>query len=135
MVIGSAIVLTAFGVSAGLTYGLSIGNVGYELPRVLAATLAYLPAVWVVGGITMALYGLVPRLSFVSWGALGAFILVELIGETLQVNQSILNISPFNHVPNVLVSEVSVLPLVSLTVAALILAIVGLIGFQRRSIG
>lgn len=70
-----------------------------------------------------------------SWGALGAFILVELIGETLQVNQSILNISPFNHVPNVLVSEVSVLPLVSLTVAALILAIVGLIGFQRRSIG
>ena len=51
------------------------------------------------------------------------------------MNQSILNISPFNHVPNVLVSEVSVLPLVSLTVAALILAIVGLIGFQRRSIG
>jgi len=32
-------VLTAFAVPAGLTYGLSTGNVGYELPRVLVATL------------------------------------------------------------------------------------------------
>ena len=135
MVIGSAVVLAAFGLPAGLTYGLSTGNVGYELPRVLVAALAYLPAVLVVVGITMALYGLVSRLSFVSWGALGAFILVELIGETLQVSQSILNISPFNHVPTVLVSGVSLMPLVSLTFVALVLTIVGLVGFQRRSIG
>jgi ABC-2 type transport system permease protein len=109
--------------------------VGYELPRVLVATLAYLPAVWVVAGIAMALYGLVPRLSFVSWGALGAFVLVELIGETLQVSQSVLNISPFNHVPKVLVSGVSSMPLVLLTLLALVLIIAGLVGFQRRSIG
>ena len=73
VVIGSAVLLAAFGLPAGLAYGLSTGNVGYELPRVLVATLTYLPAVWVVAGIAMALYGLVPRLSFVSWGALGAF--------------------------------------------------------------
>jgi len=83
----------------------------------------------------MALYGLVPRLSFVSWGALGAFVLVELIGETLQVSQSVLNISPFNHVPKVLVSGVSLMPLVALTLLALVLVIAGLVGFQRRSIG
>jgi len=135
VVIGTAVVLAAFGLPAGLAYGLSTGNVGYELPRVLVAALVYLPAVWVVAGIAMALYGLVPRLAFVSWGVLGAFLLVELIGETLHASQSILNISPFNHVPAVLVSGVSVVPLVSLTLAALILTIVGLIGFQRRSIG
>jgi len=135
VVIGSAVALAAFGLPAGLTYGLSTGNVGYELPRVLVAALAYLPAVLVVVGLTMVLYGLVPRLSFVSWGVLGAFILVELIGETLQVSQSILNISPFNHVPTVLVSGVSLIPLVSLTLVALVLTIVGLVGFQRRSIG
>jgi len=133
--IGSVVVLTAFGLLAGLTYGLSTGNVGYELPRMLVATLAYLPAIWVVAGIAMALYGLVPRLSFVSWGALGAFILVELIGETLQVSQSILNLSPFNQVPKVLVSGVSLMPLVSLTLLAFVLIIAGLVGFQRRSIG
>ena len=135
MVIGSAVLLAAFGLPAGLAYGLSTGNVGYELPRVLVATLAYLPAVWVVAGIATALYGLVPRLSFVSWGALGAFVLVELIGETLQVSQSVLNISPFNHVPKVLVSGVSLMPLVLLTLLALVLIIAGLVGFQRRSIG
>jgi len=133
--IGSVVVLMAFGLLAGLTYGLSTGNVGYELPRMLVATLAYLPAIWVVAGIAMALYGLVPRLSFVSWGALGAFILVELIGETLQVSQSILNLSPFNQVPKVLVSGVSLMPLVSLTLLAFVLIIAGLVGFQRRSIG
>jgi ABC-2 type transport system permease protein len=135
MVIGSAVVLAAFGLSAGLTYGLSTGNVGYELPRMLVATLAYLPAVWVVAGIAMALYGLVPRLSFMSWGVLGAFVLLELIGETLKVSQSILNLSPFNRVPAFLISGVSVMPLVWLTILALVLTIVGLIGFQHRSIG
>jgi len=89
----------------------------------------------VVAGIAMALYGLVPRLSFVSWGVLGAFVLLELIGETLKVSQSILNLSPFNRVPAVLVSGVSVMPLVWLTILALVLTIVGLIGFQHRSIG
>lgn len=135
VVIGSVVVLVAFGLPAGLTYGLSTGNVGYELSRVLVATLAYLPAVWVIAGIAMALYGLVPRLSFVSWGALGAFIGVELIGETLQVSQSILDISPFNHVPKVLNSGVSLMPLVSLILLALALTIAGLFGFQHRNIG
>jgi putative exporter of polyketide antibiotics len=38
-------------------------------------------------------------------------------------------------VPAVLVSGVSVMPLVSLALVALTLNIAGLIGFQRRSIG
>ena len=135
MVIGSAVVLAAFGLSAGLTYGLSAGNVGYELPRIVVATLAYLPAVWVLGGIAMAFYGIIPRFALLSWGVLGAFIGLEIVGETLQVSQSILDISPFAHVPAVLVSGVSVMPLVSLALVALALIIAGLIGFQRRSIG
>ncbi|MGB9370757.1 MAG: ABC transporter permease [Halobacteriota archaeon] len=135
VVIGSVVVLAAFGLSAGLTYGLSSGNVGYELPRMLVATLAYLPAVWVVAGIAMAFYGIIPRFALLSWGVLGAFIGLEIVGETLQMSQSILDLSPFHRVPAVLVSGVSVTPLVSLTLVALVLTIAGLFGFQRRSIG
>jgi len=135
VIIGSALVLVAFGLPAGLTYGLSAGNMAYELPRLLVATMVYLPAIWVLAGIAMALYGLVPRFSFVSWGALGAFIGVEVIGELLKVSQSVLNISPFKHVPAVLVSGLSATPLISLTFVALALIVVGLIGFQHRSIG
>jgi ABC-2 type transport system permease protein len=133
--LGTAVVLAAFGMSAGLAYGLSTGNVGYELPRVLAATLAYLPAIWVLAGIAVALYGLIPRFTFLSWGALLGVILIELFGTILKVNQSILNISPFTHVPQVLVGEVSFMPLIWLSVVAFILIVTGLIGFQRRSIG
>jgi ABC-2 type transport system permease protein len=133
--VGTVIVLAAVGLPAGLAYGLSTGNVGYELPRVLAASMVFLPAIWVMAGIAVALYGLIPRFTFVSWGALLGVILIGVLGPSLQVSQSIMNISPFTHVPAVLVSGVSVMPLVSLTLAALILTIVGLIGFQRRGIG
>jgi ABC-2 type transport system permease protein len=137
MMIGSALVLVAFGLPAGLTYGLSAGNVAYELPRLLVATMVYLPAIWVVAGIAMALYGLAPRLSFVSWGALVTFVGVELIGGLLNTSQAVLNISPFRHVPAVLASGLSgsAQPLVSLTFVAVALFTIGLMGFRHRSIG
>jgi len=97
--------------------------------------MAYLPAIWVMTGIAMALYGLMPRFTFVSWGALLAFIVIELVGEPLHVSQSILNISPFTHVPKVLISGVSLTPLISLVVVALVLTVAGLLGFQHRNVG
>lgn len=135
VMIGSALVLVAFGLPAGITYGLSVGNMAYNLSRLLIATMVYLPAIWVMAGIAMALYGLAPRLSFVSWGALGAFIGVELIGGLLKTSQSVLYISPFKHVPAVLASGLSAKPLVSLTFVALALITIGLVGFRHRSIG
>ncbi len=133
-VVGSAVVLAAFSVPAGLTYGLSVGNVGYELPRVLAAVMAYLPAILVMAGIAMALYGLTPRLTFLSWGALLGIIVIELLGELLQIGQSIQDVSPFTHVPKVLVSEFSATSLILLIAVALVLMVTGIIGFQRRNI-
>ena len=133
--VGTVIVLAAVGLPAGLAYGLSTGNVGYELPRVLAASMVFLPAIWVMAGIAVALYGLIPRFTFVSWGALLGVILIGVVGPSLQVSQSIMNISPFTHVPAVLVSGVSVMPLIWLAVVAFALTVTGLIGLQRRSIG
>jgi ABC-2 type transport system permease protein len=77
----------------------------------------------------------IPRLTFLSWGALLGFIVIELLAELLQIGQSIQNISPFTHVPKVLVSEFSSTPLILLTIAALALVVTGLLGFKRRSIG
>jgi ABC-2 type transport system permease protein len=135
VVIGSATVLAAFGLLGGLTYGLSTSNVGYELPRVLTAALAYLPAVLVMVGIAVALYGILPRFAYLSWAALAAFVGIEIIGETLKVSQAILDISPFAHVPAVLVNGLSLMPLVSLTLLAVVLTAAGLLAFQHRSVG
>jgi ABC-2 type transport system permease protein len=135
MVVGTIVVLAAFSVPAGLTYGVSVGNVGYELPRVLAAAMVYLPAIIVMAGIAIALYGLMPRLTFLSWGALLGVFVIELLGELLQIGQWVQDISPFTHVPKVLASEFSAMPMFLLTIAALALVVTGLFGLQRRSIG
>ena len=79
--LGPAIVLTVFGLTAGLTYGISQGTIADTLPRVLAATLAYLPAAWVLAGITVLLFGLLPRVAtFLSWTVLGICLLLDLGG-------------------------------------------------------
>lgn len=134
-VIGTAVVLATFGLTAGLAYGLSTGDAGHELPRMLAATVAYLPAIWVLAGVAVALFGLLPRFTLLTWGVLLSCLVIELAGELQQVSKSVLDVSPFTHVPKVLVSDASVAPLIGLVVVAAVLTVVGLIGFQRRSIG
>lgn len=133
--IGPVALLAAFGLAAGLTYGLSAGNIGYELPRILAAALAYVPAVWVLSGITALLFGLLPRYAgFLSWIALGMCIVIDLGGELQLLNQAMLNLSPFTHVPKILVGQTSMLPLVWLLAIAAALTIAGLVSFRRRDV-
>jgi len=134
-VVGPAITLSAAGLAAGLTYGLSTGEVGEELPRVLAGAVAQLPAVWVLAGIAAALFGLLPRLTSLSWAALGAFVLLGLFGELLQLDQWMVDLSPFTHIPKLPGGEVSAEPLVWLISVAAVLTMAGLVGFRRRDLG
>jgi ABC-2 type transport system permease protein len=134
--IGSAIVLGAFGLTAGLFYGLSVGDVGRELPRVLGAALTYLPAVWSLAGVAVALFGLLPRVvAFASWGALSVVLLLDLLGELQQVSQGVLDLSPFTHIPKALIGQVSAAPLVWLLAVTVALTAAGLVGFRRREVG
>ncbi len=127
--------MMVFGLVAGITYGVSMGNVGNELPRVLLASLAYLPAVWIIAGIAVALFGLLPRLTIVSWGALVVCLLIEVAGDVKIAGGSLLDISPFTHVPKILAGDGSVLPLAGTGhIVAAVLIAAGLIGFQRRDI-
>ena len=134
-VLGPALTLAVGGLAAGVTYGLSTADVQEELPRVLGAVLVQLPAVWVLAGITVALFGLLPCFAaFLSWGALGTFLLLGQFGELLQLDQWMLDLSPFTHIPNLPGDEMSAEPLLWLVVVAVVLTVVGLIGFRRRDI-
>ena len=134
-IVGPAAALATAGLVAGLIYGLSISDVGEELPRVLGAALVQLPAVWVLAGITLALYGLLPRFAAsASWGALGVFLLLGQFGELLALEQWMLDLSPFTHIPNLPGGEVSAQPLIWLVIVAVVLVAAGLIGFRRRDL-
>jgi ABC-2 type transport system permease protein len=66
-VLGPTAALATAGLATGLAYGLSTGDVGRQLPRVLAGAMVQLPAVWVLAAIAVALFGLLPRLTLVAW--------------------------------------------------------------------
>ena len=134
-VVGPAIALAAAGLATGLVHGANTGDVGSEMPRVLAAAMVQLPAVWVLAGIAVALFGLLPRLTSLSWAALGAFVLLGLFGELLQLDQWLLDISPFTHIPKLPGGEVSAEPLIWLLGVAAVLTIAGMVGFRRRDVG
>jgi ABC-2 type transport system permease protein len=134
-VAGPALALAAAGLAAGLVYGASIGDVWGELPRVLAGAVVQLPAVWVLAGMAIAIFGLLPRLTFLSWTALAVFALLALFGEVLQLEQWMLDLSPFTHLPKLPGDEISAEPLIWMFAVAALLTIAGMAGFRRRDIG
>jgi ABC-2 type transport system permease protein len=137
--LGSGAVLAVLGLTAGLTYALSStgaagSGLGHQLPRALAAAMAILPALWVLAGLAVALFGLLPQRVLLSWVALAGCVLLELARELQWVGQAVLDLSPFTHVPRVLLGQGSARPLIGLTAAAALLAGAGLAGFRRRDV-
>lgn len=133
--LGPTVAMAAAGLTAGLLYGLSTGDVGRELPRALAGAMVQLPAVWVLAGITVALFGLLPRLATVGWAALAVCVFLGQLGAVLQLGQSVLDISPFTHSPKVPGGDVTAAPLAWMLALAVALTAAGLVGFRRRDVG
>lgn len=133
-VIGPVLMLAAAGAVAGATYGAMVGDIAGETPKVMGAALVQMPAVWVVAAVALALFGVLPRLTSLSWGVLGACLLLGQLGQILQFPQWALNVSPFSHIPRLPAADLPIAPLVILTVIASLLAVVGLAGFRRRDI-
>lgn len=134
-VLGPAVLLGAAGIAAGLAYGLSTGDVGREFPRVLAQAMVQLPAVWVLVGISAALFGLLPRFAAsVGWAVLAACVLLEEFGRPLQLSKRVLDLSPFAHVPKLPDDGVFATPLVWLVLISAFLVTSGLLGLRRRDV-
>jgi ABC-2 type transport system permease protein len=133
--VGPVVILALAGLLGGVTYGVISGDVAEQVPRVLAAAMVQLPAVWVLTGIAMALYGLAPGLVGLSWGALIACLVLGQLGQILQFPQWTLNLSPFTHTPNFPAQDIDFVPIVALLAIAIVLIGAGLIGFRRRDIG
>ena len=132
--LGPAAVLAVAGLTMGLTHGLNTGDVGREVPRILGGALAQLPAVWVLAAIAVLLSGLLPRFAAVSWGALAVCLLVGLVGSALQLDQWLVDISPFTHIPHLPGGTPTATPLVALSAVAALLTVAGLAGLRRRDI-
>jgi len=132
---GPALALVVAGLVTGLTYGAIAGDVAGQVPRVLAAVLVHLPAVWVMAALGAALFGLLPRLSALSWAVYAAAAVVGILGVVLQLSHWVVDASPFTHVPRLPGAALTVIPLLWLLAIATGLATLGVTGFGRRDLG
>ncbi|HEX2782508.1 MAG TPA: hypothetical protein VHN36_02910 [Ilumatobacteraceae bacterium] len=131
---GCVVLLTLAGLAVGLSYGLVGGGVGV-VPGLLADALAYVPAMWLMVGITFALIGLLPRLVIAAWVFLAVCFIIGLLGGLLGLPGWLMDVSPFDQVPLVPAAPFKAVPLVILGVLALSLYWAGVIGLRRRDIG
>jgi ABC-2 type transport system permease protein len=133
--VGILLLVVVAGLAAGVTYGFVIGDVAAQAPRLVAAALAYSPAVLVVAGLVVAAFGILPdRAVAIAWTAVALFFLMAQLGPLLDLPQAVLDLSPFTHIPPVPAADLTILPLVVLVAIAVALAVAGFAGFRRRDL-
>ncbi|MFD6915326.1 ABC transporter permease [Streptomyces virginiae] len=123
---GSALILLL----AGL--GLGIGH-GREPGAAIGATLAQLPAVWLIGALAALLHGAVPRYAAAAWAVAGGALALGWVGPALDLPQAVLNLSPFAHLPRLPgAQDLDAAPILALTALAVALTAAGLGALRRR---
>ncbi|MGW4032446.1 ABC transporter permease [Streptomyces sp. NPDC004838] len=123
---GGAALLTAV---AGL--GLAIGH-GEDFGSILGAALVTVPAAWLLGGLAVLAYGLLPRLASASWALVGLCLAIGWIGPALDLPEGVMNLSPFSHLPKMPGDAMSWPPVLILTALAATLTGTGLAALRRR---
>lgn len=124
---GAALIMAVGGLGLAAGYG-------HELPAVLGASLAQLPAVWLLGGLTVLLYGALPKAAVASWGVVGICLALGWIGPAVNMPQPVMNLSPFSHLPKLPGTEMQWPPALWLTTGAVILVAAGLGALRRRDV-
>jgi polyether ionophore transport system permease protein len=134
---GPAVLMVVGGLCMGLAHGLDIGDVSGQVPSLLGASLAQLPAIWVVAGLAGVAFGWLPRWTVWAWAALILFMLIGQFGRLLHLAGWVLDLSPFSHVPSLPGAAFDVgaaRDLVGLSALAVVLMAVSAVGVRRRDI-
>jgi ABC-2 type transport system permease protein len=134
VVLGPALLLLTAGVVAGIVNSIELGSIGDGFGGALGAMLVQLPAVLVLGGVAVALFGVVPRFTGIAWAVLVAALLLGQLGQLLQLPQWLMNLSPYTHVPQVPVVAMNWTPMIVLTLVAAAFMAVGVVGVRHRDV-
>jgi len=132
--VGSALIMLLAGLGMGITYALIAGDAG-QIGRLAGAAAAFVPPLWVVVGLTFAVFGLAPRAVAAAWAALGLFVVIGLFGQLFGLPDWLIDVSPFQHVPQMPVEGFSLGSTCALVAVAAALLAVGLAAFRRRDAG
>lgn len=127
---GSALIALVCGFSVGLGAVIGTGDQSALLRLSLEVT-QKIPAIWVIGGIAVFLFGILPKwMSGMSYGLFLLFILLEILWEQQSVSDAVYALSPFSWVTPLKVANPQALPILCLIAATL--SVSGILFFQKR---
>jgi ABC-2 type transport system permease protein len=131
---GSVVLLAIAGLATGVSYA-AAGGSWNSVPRLLGAAVVYAPAMWLMIGIVVAVFGFAPRWADVAWGVLAACLVVGLLGPVLRLPDWVQMLSPFQRVPQLPAAHLAAAPLLAMIALAGAFALAGLGGLRRRDVG
>jgi len=132
--LGSALLVVLSGAATALVRAAATGAAG-SFGRLFAASLAYVPAVWVVAGVAVAAVGALPRAAAaVAWGMVGYVVVVTMFGPGLHWPGWVGDLSPFSWTPLVPVESWTAAGAAGLTAAVVALLALGFGAFRRRDL-
>ena len=131
-VLGPFVILFVVGCATAI--GSSVSGVGTDtLLSFLSASLIKLPAVLVMTGIVVLLFGMFPKISVaLSWSLFSLFIVIQLLWEMGILPETVFLLTPFGHVYPT--QPQTIQTFLALSAIALVLYAVGLVGFKRRDL-
>ncbi|TEB15245.1 hypothetical protein Psfp_02282 [Pelotomaculum sp. FP] len=130
--LGTAVIALVSGIGVGLGAALSTGTPG-EFTRLLLEMVRKIPAIWVMGGLAVFFFGLLPGwMNGASFALLVLFVMLEVLWEQQSISAAVYGLSPFSYVYPA--NDVAVFTLAGLCLVSAALAILGLYLFKRRDL-
>jgi polyether ionophore transport system permease protein len=133
VVAGLLVVVGASSLTLAASAAWSLGSLD-RTASILGAGLAYLPAELVLTGLGLAVVGVHPRAYPLTWALYGSVTFLAFLGPGLRLPPWVLDLAPTTHIGNPPAGDVSAVALTVLTVVAVALFVIGVVGLRRRGI-
>ncbi|MBM4761848.1 ABC transporter permease [Bacillus sp. B15-48] len=114
--------------------GNAVMDEGIRFGTIFSAMMAYYPAILVMIGVAVVLIGFVPRWTNIIWLYVFYSFIVIYFGGLFQFPDWVGKLSPFGHVAQAPVEEVTLRPLFFLSIIAVALIASGMIGYKKRDL-
>jgi len=116
----------------------SVSSLMMETPlafgSLIYSMMVYVPALWIMLGLSIFFVGVFPKAAALCWAYFMYIFVIGFFGELLAMPRWAMSLSPFYHIPQLPLENMRILPLLVLIMAALTLAVCGLVFYRRRDI-
>ena len=131
--VGTLVVGGVGALALAVTTANSLGDSSW-IVTLVGASATYLPVMLLLAGLSVALFGWVPRAQAIVWAVFAIAAVLAYMGPGLDLPRALIEWSPFGLVGNVPAESVDVTGSLVAGVGGLVLLVLGVLGFVRRDV-